>query len=150
MHYGKKFLCEITADRKVSFISEAEGSHMDAVSTGYKPKFRVVYNKLLKATKNLPDTIIDFDAFIDVKGMKSQGNQVTKLKVKEIILNHPIEGAPDEMWPEEEQVEPQNELIAEHEIAPEQIEGTEDQIAKTVEWDLGKKDEDDPDQAKLF
>jgi hypothetical protein len=28
---------------------------------------------------------------IEVKGMKAQGNQLTKLKVKEIVLTHPID-----------------------------------------------------------
>jgi topoisomerase-4 subunit A len=147
LHYGKKFLCEITADKKVSFISEAEGSHMDAVSTSFKPKFRVVYNKLLKATKNLPDTIINFDDFIDVKGMKSQGNQVTKLKVKEIVLDHPIEGSADEMWPE---TTPKKEVDVDQNPENQPIEAKEDEVAKTVEWDLQKKEDEDPDQPKLF
>jgi topoisomerase-4 subunit A len=147
LYYGKKFLCEITADKKVSFISEAEGSHMDAVSTGFKPKFRVVYNKLLKATKNLPDTIINFDDFIDVKGMKSQGNQVTKLKVKEIVLDHPIEGSADEMWQE---TTPKKEVDVDQNPENHPIEAKEDEVAKTVEWDLQKKEDEDPDQPKLF
>ncbi len=137
LHYGKKFLCEITSDKKVSFISEAEGSTMDAVSTAYKPRFRVIYNKLLKATKNLPDTIINFDEFIDVKGMKSKGNQVTKLKVKEIVLDHQIEG--DEPWPEPEKPE-----------VKEPEDGADDEAPTTVEWDVSGKEDEDPDQAKLF
>ena len=141
LHYGKKFLCEVTTDKKISFISDSEGSYMDAVSTGFKPKFRVVYNKLLKATKNLPDTIIEFEEFIDVKGMKAQGNQITKLKVKEIVLDHAIEG--DEPWPEPEKPE-------EKQKEEDKIEATEDEAPKTVEWDLSKKDEADPNQSSLF
>ncbi len=145
LHFGKKFLCEVTMDKKTSFISESEGSTLDAVSTAYKPRFRVVYNKLLKATKNLPDTILEFEEFIDVKGMKAQGNQITKLKVKEVILDHPIEG--DEPWPEPEKTE----LANDHdEDENEDFEGEEDEKPKKIEWDLSKKDEDDPDQAKLF
>lgn len=140
LHYGKRFLCEVTSDKKVPFISESEGSYLDVVSTAYKPKVRVVYNKLLKATKNLPDTVIDFEEFIDVKGMKSQGNQITKLKVKEIVLDHPIEGAEDEPWPEPEK-------------PPVVTEAMDEESATTVEWDMTKKEgeeEDDENQAKLF
>lgn len=137
LHYGKRFLCEVTSDKKVSFISESEGSYLDIVSTAYQPKVRIVYNKLLKATKNLPDTEIDFAEFIDVKGMKSQGNQMTKLKVKEIVLDHAVEG--DEPWPEPEK--PEVEVVEEVK---------DDESATTVEWDMSKKDEDDEDQAKLF
>lgn len=141
LHYGKKFLCEVTSDKKISFISESEGSYMDAVSTAFKPRFRVIYNKLLKATKNLPDTIIEFEEFIDVKGMKAQGNQITKLKVKEIILDHDIEGY--EPWPEPDKPE---ETSNENEIE----ELVDDETPKTMEWDLSKKDESDPNQSSLF
>lgn len=139
LHYVKRFLCEVTTDKRVLFISESEGSYLDCVSTAYQPKAKVVYNKLLKATKNLPDNEIDLAEMIDVKGMKAQGNQVTKLKVKEIVLTHPIEG--DEPWPEDtasKQPESENE-------------DSGDSSETTVEWDMTKKDDDeDKDQAKLF
>ena len=51
MHYVKRFLCEITSDKKVLFISETEGSYMDLVSTSFRPEVRVIYNKLLKRKK---------------------------------------------------------------------------------------------------
>ncbi|MBL4863141.1 MAG: DNA gyrase/topoisomerase IV subunit A, partial [Crocinitomicaceae bacterium] len=100
IHYCKRFLCETITGKKVTFISESEGSYLDLVSTAYQPKARIIYNKLLKATKNLPDTELNLAEFIDVKGMKAQGNQMTKLRVKEIILDHAVEG--EEPWPEPE------------------------------------------------
>ena len=137
IHFVKRFLCEITTDKRVSFISESEGSYMDVVSTGYKPIARVVYNKLLKETKNLPDTIIEMAEMIDVKGMKAQGNQVTKLKVKEIVLEHPVDGG--EPWPEDVKPEPEDD----------NAEDSSEESGNTMEWDLSKK-EDDDDQPKLF
>ena len=98
LHFVKRFECEINNKKRVVFISESEGSTLDVVSTAFKPEVKIVYNKHLKATKNLPDTILDLSSFIDVKGMKAQGNQLTKLKVKEVLLNHPI-GASTEPWP---------------------------------------------------
>ena len=141
MHFGKKFLCEVTTDKKTSFISESEGSELDAVSTAFKPRFRVIYNKLLKATKNLPDTIIGFEDFIDVKGMKAQGNQITELKVKEIVLDHDIEG--DEPWPKPENDKKPSNDSSEEEEEEEEFEGEEDEKPKKIEWDISKKDEDD-------
>lgn len=135
IHYLKRFLCEVTTDKKVSFISESEGSHLDIVSTAYKPKARVVFNKLLKETKNLPDTLLDIEELIDIKGMKAQGNQVTKLKVKEIVLEHPIEG--DEPWPEDVKKEEDSEN--------DDSEGEDEGGDNTMEWDLT-----DDDQPKLF
>jgi topoisomerase IV subunit A len=135
MHYVKRFLCEVTSDKKVSFISEAEGSFLDVVSTSYRPEVRVVFNKLLKETKNLPDNVFNIADMIDVKGLKAQGNQVTKFKVKEITLNHEIDGG--EPWPEDAAVV---------------VEGGESaEEALTVEWDLDKKEDDDEDaQPSLF
>uniref|UniRef100_UPI00404A385A DNA gyrase/topoisomerase IV subunit A n=1 Tax=Fluviicola sp. TaxID=1917219 RepID=UPI00404A385A len=142
LHFVKRFCCEITSDKRVSFISEAEGSQMDCVSTAFQPKVRIVYNKLLKETKNLPDNEVALADFIDVKGMKAQGNQLTKLKVKEIVLTHPIEG--DEPWPEDETLELAGELA--------DMEEDED-VATTIEWDLTKGDDDSEeasDQPTLF
>jgi topoisomerase-4 subunit A len=134
MHYVKRFLCEITSDKKVLFISETEGSYMDLVSTSYRPEVRVIYNKLLKETKNLPDNIINITDLIDVKGLKAQGNQVTKLRVKEITLTHEIDGG--EPWPED--------------AGEVSSESNSEESALTVEWDLEQKPDDEANQPNLF
>ena len=112
MHYVKRFLCEITSDKRVRFISEAKGSVLSAFSTAFDPEVTVVFNKQLKETKNLPDKIIQLGDFIEVKGMKAQGNQLTKYKVKEVLLNHAIsEGKTP--WPEERESEIKNDIASE-------------------------------------
>jgi topoisomerase-4 subunit A len=146
LHFVKRFLCEVTSDKKVSFISEGEGSYMDVVSTAYRPIIKIIYNKLLKETKNLPDNELQIADFIEVKGMKAQGNQLTKLKVKEIVLTHDIEG--EDPWPEDE-------IVVEPELDGEEgIESEDDgneAAETTIEWDMSKKDEDeDEDQMTLF
>jgi topoisomerase-4 subunit A len=148
LHFVKRFLCEVTSDKKVSFISESEGSYLDTVSTAYRPNVRIVYNKLLKETKNLPDNEIQLADFIDVKGMKAQGNQLTKLKVKEIVLTHPIEG--DEPWPAD--IVEELPETADGEDSQEGFISEEEGGGPTMEWDLTKKieDEDDKDQMSLF
>lgn len=145
MHYVKRFYCEVTTDKKVSFISESEGSYLDTVSTAYRPEVKIVYNKLLRETKNLPDNIINIADIIDVKGMKAQGNQLTKLKVKEIVLTHEIDGG--EPWPTKAGDLPEIELDVLNDSDSE-----EDGNAPTIEWDiLPKKDQDEEDdQIKLF
>ena len=137
-HYCKRFLCEVTSDKKVMFISEGEGSYMAVVSTSYKPKVRIIFNKLLKATKKMSDKIVSLDDFIDIKGMKSQGNQLTKFKVKEIILDHEIDGG--EPWPKEENIS--KETV--------QIEVQDDVLSDTVEWDVKPNVNTNSDQTKLF
>ncbi len=144
LHYVKRFICEVLSDKRVSFISESAGSYMDIVSTAYRPEAKIVYNKLLKETKNLPDNVVNLADLIDVKGMKAQGNQMTKLKVKEIILTHPIDESP-EPWPDQKPAESTNddeaEILEEDEAGP----------TPSMEWDLTKKEEEDnEDQIKLF
>jgi topoisomerase-4 subunit A len=146
LHFVKRFLCEVTSDKKVSFISEVEGAHLDVVSTAYRPVIKIVYNKLLKETKNLPDNEIQVADFIDVKGLKAQGNQLTKLKVKEIVLTHSIEG--DEPWPDDQVSEdPEIDEVEEGE-ADSDSDGESSEGDSTMEWDFTKKDEDD--QMTLF
>jgi len=144
LHFVKRFQCEVTSDKKVSFISEGEGSYLDVVSTAYRPKIKIIYNKLLKETKNLPDNEIQLADFIDIKGMKAQGNQLTKLKVKEIVVVPQDEN--EEQWPEElNQTE-----ISEVEMDDEEEDLDEATDGTTVEWDLTKKDDEDEEQMKLF
>ena len=137
LHYVKRFTCEVTQDKRVSYISEAQGSYLDVVSTAFRPEARIVFNKLLKETKNLPDQVLNLADLIDVKGMKAQGNQMTKMKVKEIVLTHPIDESP-EPWPVEEVLELEDQQ-AEDEAEP-----------ASMEWDLSKKEDDNPDQIPLF
>ncbi len=144
LHFVKRFQCEVTSDKKVSFISEGEGSYLDVVSTSYRPKIKIIYNKLLKETKNLPDNEIQLADFIDIKGMKAQGNQLTKLKVKEIVVVPQDDS--EEPWPEELN-QPE---ISEVEMDDEEEDLDEATDGTTVEWDLTKKDDEDEEQMKLF
>ena len=147
LNYVKRFLCEVQSDKRVPFISESEGSYLHVVSTAYRPEIKIVFNKLLRETKNLSDAVFNVADLIEVKGMKAQGNQVTKFKVKEIVLTHEIGESP-EAWPTEE--------------VPFEIEGTIEDVESvdgadgaenmtpdaptdgSVEWDFTKKDDDQP------
>ncbi|MES2587671.1 MAG: DNA gyrase/topoisomerase IV subunit A, partial [Bacteroidota bacterium] len=139
LHYVKRFVCETMTDKRISFIGEAEGSYMDLVSTSYRPEAKIVYNKLLKETKNLPDNIVNLADLIEIKGMKAQGNQMTKLKVKEIVLTHEIDGG--EAWPEKEKKEIPFEIDG---IAVDDTETESEENSADIEWDINpKSDEDD-------
>ncbi|UKN02287.1 DNA gyrase/topoisomerase IV subunit A [Paracrocinitomix mangrovi] len=177
LHFVKRFLVEVKSDKKTSFIAEFEGSTLDVVSTAYKPVARVVYNKRLKETRDKEDELINLDEFIDIKGMKAQGNQLTKLKIKEILLEGPIKG--DEPWPEveveeEDQLEDGMEDGEDFDDSDEDTQSsisdddTEDEDSESpieIEWDLEEEketkkpkknnpikdsDEDDDSQTSLF
>ena len=136
LHFVKRFTCEVLSDKRVTFISESEGSYLDVVSTAYRPEVKIVYNKVLKETKNLPDNVMHLADLIDVKGMKAQGNQITKLKVKEILLTHPIDEG-KEPWPDSSSDE-----------TTEKLSSSED--STTMEWDVTKEEGDENDQITLF
>ena len=153
LHYVKRFIVETKSDKKVSFISEHENSKLDVVSTGYEPIVKIIYNKRLKETKDLPDKEVNLASFIDVKGMKSLGNQLTKLKVKEIQLTHEINGGTP--WPEEEKES--EEIEASNEGEEKGVDIIEEEGPIELEWDMTDKkksnpikDIEDDSQPKLF
>ena len=95
IYYVKRFLIESTT-KKVLFIPDDDKNELIVASTQYLPKVKIEFNKRLKETKDLPDKTEELNALIDVKGLKAQGNQLTKLKVKTISLIPTLDG---EDWP---------------------------------------------------
>jgi topoisomerase-4 subunit A len=160
LHYVKRFLIETKMDKKTVFISEHEKSTLDVVSTSYQPIAKIIYNKRLKETKDLPDKEVNLAEFIDVKGMKSLGNQLTKLKVKEIELTHQINGGkpwPDEVEEETDESEDNDDDSENNDDSNDSTESNDDGPIE-MEWDLTKdkpkknpiKDADDDSQPSLF
>ena len=86
-------MIEITT-KKYRFIDE--GCELTVACVDYQPKVKISFNKRLKETKDLNDKIVDVNKIVDVKGDKAKGNQLTRLKVKEITLMDVLEG---ESWP---------------------------------------------------
>ena len=94
MYFVKRFLVE-KLTKKHYFIEDY--CELSVVSTAYKPKLNVSFNKRLKETKDLEDKIFELNEVIDVKGDKAQGNQLTKLKIKNIEM---LPVAEEDNWPD--------------------------------------------------
>ncbi len=109
LYYIKRFLVE-SSSKKVLFIPEEKGVELVVASTQYKPKIKIIYNKRLKETKHLKDKVEEINDIIDIKGLKAQGNQLTKLAVKDIELLATVEG---EEWPIDIVEEPIPEIVEE-------------------------------------
>jgi topoisomerase-4 subunit A len=92
-YFVKRFMVEST-DKKVLFISEAEGSRIEIVTTEALPVVELKYSKV--KDKELPDERINLVDFIGVKGLKAKGNKLAFAKVKEITLLPPVEVPIDE------------------------------------------------------
>ena len=97
LYFVKRFLIEVTT-KKYLFIDES--CELVIATVDYQPKVKISFNKRLKETKDLNDKIVDINNIVDVKGDKAKGNQLTRLKVKEITLMDVME---DDNWPVEEE-----------------------------------------------
>jgi topoisomerase-4 subunit A len=94
-HFVKRFLVE-PSDKKVLFISEAEGSFVEVVTTQHTPVVELKYHK--QKGKDAITEKVNLPEFIAVKGLKAKGNKMSSEKIKEILL------LPAEEVPLEEEV----------------------------------------------
>ena len=94
-YYVKRFLVE-ASDKKVSFISDTEGSYLEVVSTDYLPMAEIEFTKERNKDQR-PNEQINFEEFISVKGLKAQGNTLTSYKVKAINLLESLEPPVEEI-----------------------------------------------------
>ena len=83
----KRFLVE-NPNKEEIFITEHDKSFLEIVSTDWKPVAEVVYAKI-KGVQKDNQTIL-LEEFINVKGIKALGNQLTADKIKQITMLEPI------------------------------------------------------------
>lgn len=88
LYYVKRFVPENT-DKKELFISESEGSFLELATTRSNATVEVVFRK--KGGTQKPNETLELDEFIAVKGMRAQGNQLTKETVRQVNLLDPPE-----------------------------------------------------------
>ena len=92
--YVKRFLVE-NEEKEELIINDDENSYIEIISTDYKPRIEITYKKQ-KGKDRKPNDIIKLDEFIDLKGIKALGNQLTSEKVKQIDLLEPEPYEPEE------------------------------------------------------
>ena len=94
-YFVKRFLAELS-DKKVLFIGEAEGSHLELLATDAIPVVELVFAKE-RGKKERENETINLQEFIAVKGLKAQGNQLSAHPIKQINRLEPIaEEEPEE------------------------------------------------------
>ena len=86
-YFIKRFLVE-NPNKEEIFITEHDKSFLEIVSTDWKPVAEVVYAKI-KGVQKDNQTIL-LEEFINVKGIKALGNQLTADKIKQITMLEPI------------------------------------------------------------
>ncbi len=87
--YVKRFRVETTTvDKKFSFIGEAKGSKLAAVTADDHPRIEIVHH--VKERGPAETMILQPDGFIEVRGWKALGNKLPFARVKEVKLLAPI------------------------------------------------------------
>ena len=112
LYFVKRFLVEVTT-KMYSFIDD--GCDLSLIAVDYNPKVKISFNKRLKETKDLEDKIVSLNEIVDVKGDKAKGNQLTRLKVKDLSL---MQVEPGNEWPIENNDTEESILIEEIEDIP--------------------------------
>jgi len=117
-YFLKRFLIE-NENKEETFISLNKNSFLEIVSTDWKPVVELVYNNE-RNKEQRPNTSIDVEEFISIKGIKAQGNQLTGYKVKQInILESKVYEPPIEVSANEIEVIDENEIKIELNVSGE-------------------------------
>lgn len=122
----KRFLVE-DSEKPVLFISEHENSHLEIHSTHWKPRLNISFDK---RSNDREDEEVDVEAFIAVKGLKAQGNRLTKYKVKAIEELGPLPFEPVAETSEEEAEETSSEDVIDQ-VEEGQISSGDEEVMET-------------------
>ena len=115
LNYVKRFKIETTSiDKKFSFIGEAKGSKLFAVSADAAPRIDLQY--MVKERGPVEKMVLEPAGFIDVRGWKALGSKLPYAKVKEAKLLTPKAAPVATMTPPKESTlsspEPEAETVS--------------------------------------
>ena len=83
-YYVKRFMIE-NPNKEEKFITDHPDSQLQIVALDYRPVAEITFSK-----RSLENTIINFEEYIAVKGIKALGNQLTNDKIKNVNLLDPL------------------------------------------------------------
>ncbi len=102
-YFVKRFLIENESKEEL-FITEHKNSHLEIVSTDWKPMAEIEFTKE-RGKDRKENHKINLEEFIAIKGIKALGNQLTTEKVNQINLLEPLPyEAPEEIPADEIEV----------------------------------------------
>ncbi|HLP13371.1 MAG TPA: hypothetical protein VK177_15645, partial [Flavobacteriales bacterium] len=89
VYFAKRFLIENPSEKKVLFITDSKGSHLEIASTKMVSRIVVQFDKRGGERKDLKVNLADF---VEVRNEKAVGNKLTEHTVKTISLMPPMPG----------------------------------------------------------
>ena len=142
-YFVKRFLIE-NKNKEEIFITEHEKSHLEIVSTDWKPTAEVIFGK--ERGKDQKDNLeINLEDFISIKGIKAIGNTLTTLKVKQINLLESLPYvAPEEVHADDLEVVDETEVENNSDVETPKSKPSDDSD------DIDASGMDDKGQTKLF
>ena len=102
--YVKRFSFDVSDNTPVSFISEAKGSYLVAISEDKHPQFEITFGG--KHEHREAETV-DAEEFIAKKGLQAKGKRVSAMDVKSVKFIEPIHRPEDDVVTEESEAENQ-------------------------------------------
>ena len=102
--YVKRFSFDVSDNTPVSFISEAKGSYLVAISEDKHPQFEITFGG---KHEHREAEAVDAEEFIAKKGLQAKGKRVSAMDVKEVKFIEPIHRPEDDIVPEESEAENQ-------------------------------------------
>ena len=137
-YHVKRFLIE-HPNREDMFITEHPKSHLELISTDWRPVAEIEFSKP-RGKDPKPNLTVDLEDFIAIKGIKALGNQLTSDKVKNINL---LESLPYE--------EPEAPETSDIEVVDEEdVSVDAEKKPKSKDDPQDNKDIDDEGQTALF
>ena len=102
--YVKRFSFDVSDNTPVSFISDAKGSYLVAISEDKHPQFEITFGG---KHEHREAEVVDAEEFIAKKGLQAKGKRVSAMDVKSVKFIEPIHRPEDDIVPEESEAENQ-------------------------------------------
>ena len=99
--YRKRFSFDVSDNTSVSFISEAKGSYLVALSDDKHPQFEITFGG---KHEHREVEAVDAEEFIAKKGLQAKGKKVSAMDVKSVKFIEPLHKPEDDVIPSEEEV----------------------------------------------
>ena len=102
--YVKRFAFDVSDNTAVSFISEAKGSYLVAISDDKHPQFEITFGG---KHEHREMEVVDAEEFIAKKGVAAKGKRVSAMDVKSVKFGEPLHKPEDDIAAQESEAENQ-------------------------------------------